>query len=121
MGMELLAEDFENWGDAPDWKRCAKFGYQIIEVRGTGGGCFRKMYADFLRGAEALDERLRAAKLAETMDSIAQEWTEFARLLQRIAEEQDRAAFAEASRAIRRLAMREENFWGRVLDTVGPG
>jgi hypothetical protein len=119
MGMELLAEDFENWGDAPDWRWCAKFGYQIIEVRGTGGGLFRKMYAQFLREADELDERLRAAKLAETMDSIANEWSEFARLLQRIAAEQDRAAFADASRAIRRLAMREENFWGKVLDTVG--
>jgi hypothetical protein len=119
MGMELLAEDFENWGDAPDWRWCAKFGYQIIEVRGTGGGFFRKMYADFLREAEALDERLRAAKLAETMDGIANEWSEFARLLQRIATEQDRAAFADASRAIRRLAMREETFWGKVLDTIG--
>lgn len=128
MGMELLAEDFENWGDAPDWRWCAKFGYQIIEVRGTGGGFFRKMYAEFLREvedpaqfawAEALDERLRAAKLAETMDSIANEWSEFARLLQRIAAEQDRTAFADASRAIRRLAMREETFWGKVLDTIG--
>ncbi len=119
MGMETLAEDFENWGDAPDWASCAKFGYQNIEVRGTGGGFFRRMYAQFLRELELIDERLRAASLAETMEGIADEWSEFARLLKRIAEEKDRAAFADASRAIRRLAMREENFWGKVLDVVG--
>jgi len=127
-GMELLAEDFGNWGDAPDWKWCAKFACQLIDGRGSGGGFFRKMYTEFLREitnpaqsmwAEALYERLRAAQLAETMESIANEWSEFARRLQHIATKQDRAAFADASRAIRRLAMREENFWGKVLDTVG--
>ncbi len=128
MGMELLAEDFENWADAPDWTLCSKFGYQNVEVRGTGGGFFRKMYAQFLREVEdpakfawveTMNERLRAAQLAETMEQIADEWSAFGRLLQRIAAEQDRAAFADASRAMRRLAMREENFWGKVLDTVG--
>jgi Butirosin biosynthesis protein H, N-terminal/Domain of unknown function (DUF4872) len=119
MGMETLAEDFENWGDAADWAVCAKFGYQNIEVRGTGGGFFRRMYAQFLREVELIDECLRAARLAEAMEEIAGEWSEFARLLKRIAAEKDRAAFGEASRAIRRLAMREENFWGKVLDVVG--
>jgi hypothetical protein len=128
MGMEMLAEDFENWADAPDWGLCAKFGYQNVEVRGTGGGFFRKMYAQFLREVEdpakfawveTMEERWRAAQLAETMEQIAEEWSTFGRLLQRIAAEQDRAAFADASRAMRRLAMREENFWGKVLDTVG--
>ncbi len=119
MGMELLAEDFENWADAPDAVLCAKFGYQNVEVRGTGGGFFRKMYAQFLREAETMDERLREANLAETMEQIAEEWSAFGRLLQHIAAEQDRAAFGDASRAIRRLAMREENFWGKVLDTMG--
>ncbi len=119
MGMELLAEDFENWADAPDWAACAKFGYQNIEVRGTGGGFFRRMYAQFLREAEAMDERLRTARLADAMEEIANEWSEFAQLLKRIAAEKDRAAFGDASRAIRRLALREENFWGKVLDTVG--
>ena len=119
MGMETLAEDFGNWADAPDAALCAKFGYQNIEVRGTGGGFFRRMYAQFIREAETMDGRLGAVKLAETMEQIAEEWSAFGRLLQRIAAEQDRAAFGDASRAIRRLAMREENFWGRVLDTIG--
>ena len=119
MGMETLAEDFENWADAPDAALCARFAYQNVEVRGTGGGFFRKMYAQFLREAEPLDERLRAANLAETLEQIADEWSAFGRLAQRLATEPDRAAFGDASRAMRRLAMREENFWGKVLDTVG--
>ncbi len=116
MGMETLAEDFESWGEASDWEWCARFAYQIIEKRGTGGGAFRTLYAAFLREAQARDELLRGAHLAETMTEIADEWSAFAALLKRISEEKHRAGFADASKAIRRLALREENFWGRVMD-----
>jgi hypothetical protein len=116
MGMETLFEDFEQWGSAPDWGICARFGYQNIEVRGTGGGFFRKLYAQFLRQAEQLDGDLRAAHLAETMEEIASEWTALGSILQRVAKEKDPALFKDASHATRRLAMREENFWGRVLN-----
>ncbi len=119
MGMEALAEDFVNWSDAPDWEICARAGYQLIEVRGTGGSLFRKMYARFLREAEALDERLRAANLADAMDEIAGEWSALANLLRDIAKEKQRGRFQDAGRAMRRLALREENFWGRVLNIVG--
>ncbi len=116
MGMESLAEDFENWGAAPDWVLAARFAYQNIAVRGTGGGFFRKMYAQFLREAEDVDTRLRDAKLADAMEEIAGEWTTLGGILQEIAEEQDPGRFQDAARAIRRLAMREESFWGRVLN-----
>src|SRR6476619_6227768 len=32
-----------------DWQWCARFCYQVIERRGTGGGNFRLMYSRFLR------------------------------------------------------------------------
>ena len=34
-----------------DWQWCARFGYQVIERRGTGGGAFRLMYSRFLEEA----------------------------------------------------------------------
>ncbi len=119
MGMEALAEDFASWADAPDWEICARAGYQLIEVRGTGGSLFRRMYAQFLREAETMDERLRAANLADAMEEIAGEWSALASLLQSIAKRKERERFREAGRAMRHLAMREENFWGRVLNIVG--
>ncbi len=119
MGMESVAEEFESWADLPDWEFCARMAYQNIEVRGTGGGMFRKMYAQYLQEAEALIAPLQGAKLAETMDEIAAEWSGLASILQRIAVERNAALYKEASRALRRLALREENFWGRVLNIVG--
>ncbi len=118
MGMEALAEEFESWADLPDGEWCARIAYQNIEVRGTGGGMFRKMYARYLREASARLPALREARLAETMEEIAGEWSELAGILQRIAAERNAALYKAASRAIRRLALREENFWGRVLRSV---
>jgi hypothetical protein len=41
-----------DWPDlAEDWRWCARFLYQVIERRGTGGGNFRLMYSRFLEEA----------------------------------------------------------------------
>lgn len=113
-GMKTLADDLAHWGDAPDWEFCARFGYQIIERRGTGGGAFRKMYAEYLRAAAALIPEWRAARLAEAMAEIADAWTRLAMQLKRVAEEKERARFADAQAALRAVIAREELFWQRV-------
>jgi hypothetical protein len=47
--LERLAAEVGSWPEAvEDWRWCARFAYQVIERRGTGGGCFRPMYARFL-------------------------------------------------------------------------
>ena len=114
-GMQTLADDFVSWGDAPDWQFCARFGYQIVERRGTGGGAFRKMYSDYLREAEEIAPDHRAAQLPDAMMDLAEAWTAFALLLKRISDEKNRALFAEAGDALRDLATREEDFWRAIL------
>jgi hypothetical protein len=114
LGMKTLADDFVNWGDAADWQFCARFGYQIIERRGTGGGAFRKMYAQYLREAEAIVPMLRAAQLPDAMAEIAEAWTALALLLKRVSDEKNRALLTDASGMLRQLATREENFWRKI-------
>jgi hypothetical protein len=47
-----LSEEAGDWpAAADDWQWCARFGYQVIERRGTGGGAFRLMYWTGLAGA----------------------------------------------------------------------
>lgn len=59
--------------DAPDWQWSARFNYQVIERRGTGGSNFRALYSRFLRevGREA-DAEL-AAQAAEHWSALAAE------------------------------------------------
>jgi hypothetical protein len=47
--LRRLTDEAESWPEeAEDWQWCARFAYQVIERRGTGGGNFRLMYSRFL-------------------------------------------------------------------------
>ncbi len=64
-----LAAEAGSWPEvAGDWQWCARFGYQVIERRGTGGGAFRLMYARFLEEAGRSDAPLAAAAAAAWTD-----------------------------------------------------
>jgi Butirosin biosynthesis protein H, N-terminal/Domain of unknown function (DUF4872) len=69
--LERLAAEAGSWPEAvEDWQWCARFAYQVIERRGTGGGCFRLMYSRFLEEAGRDEAPLAAAAAAR--------WTELA-------------------------------------------
>jgi hypothetical protein len=53
-----------------DWRWCARFCYQVIERRGTGGGNFRLMYSRFLAEAGYPESGL-AAEAAERWSVLA--------------------------------------------------
>jgi hypothetical protein len=60
--LERLAAEAGRWPETvEDWQWCARFAYQVIERRGTGGGCFRPMYARFLAEAGRAEAPLAAA------------------------------------------------------------
>lgn len=69
--LERLAAEAGSWPEAvADWQWCARFAYQVIERRGTGGGCFRLMYSRFLAEAGRAEAPLAAEAAAR--------WTELA-------------------------------------------
>jgi hypothetical protein len=79
--LERLAAEAGSWPETvEDWQWCARFAYQVIERRGTGGGCFRLMYSRFLAEA-GRDEAPLAAEAAAR-------WTELAEAF-RVASESD--------------------------------
>jgi hypothetical protein len=69
--LRRFAAEVGDWPEAAeDWQWCARFLYQVIERRGTGGGNFRKMYSRFLEEA-GYDEWTIAAEASEDWSRLA--------------------------------------------------
>jgi hypothetical protein len=72
--LRRFAAEVGDWPELDDWQWCARFNYQVIERRGTGGGNFRAMYSRFL------DEVGRAAEASLAAEASAA-WTALAEAL----------------------------------------
>jgi hypothetical protein len=105
--LAAAAADLPRWGAAPDWQWCARFAYQVIEKRGTGGGFFRKMYAAFLREAAPHCADIVRLGLAERMAEIAAGWTQLAQRLRAVSEAPSPSGFDEAAALLADVAGRE--------------
>lgn len=83
--MRRLAAELPSWAELEDGRWAARFGYQAIEKRGTGGGNFRALYAAFLRevGAHGVE-----APGASELEQAASAWTD-------AGEELKKGAFAD--------------------------
>jgi hypothetical protein len=107
-----LAAEAGCWPEAAeDWRWCARFGYQVIERRGTGGGAFRLMYSRFLAEVGNPAES-RAAEAAAR-------WTDLAEAL-RVASEPEapeRAAWRAVGEAASEVAAAEERLWASLAES----
>ncbi|HEX7059802.1 MAG TPA: BtrH N-terminal domain-containing protein [Solirubrobacterales bacterium] len=104
--VERLAEEAGSWPEAAaDWRWCARFGYQVIERRGTGGGAFRLMYSRFLEEAGRPEAPLAAEAAAR--------WTELATAFHAASEsdEPGPALWRAVDSAARLTAEAEERLW----------
>ncbi|MGB7991060.1 MAG: DUF4872 domain-containing protein, partial [Candidatus Methylophosphatis roskildensis] len=78
LALDTWINDLPRWETTGDWRWTTRFAYQVIEKRGTGGGGFRQMYAEFLTDASRNDERIRSYGLPTLMDECAKQWVELA-------------------------------------------
>jgi hypothetical protein len=104
--IERLRAEAGSWPEvAEDWQWCARFAYQVIERRGTGGGAFRRMYARFLEQAGRSEARLAAA--------AATCWTELADAFKAASEGEapDAALWRQVAEAAGRVAGAERRLW----------
>jgi len=110
--VQRLAAEAGSWPEATeDWQWCARFGYQVIERRGTGGGAFRLMYSRFLEEAG----RPEAALAAEA----AAAWTGLAGAFHAASEEEapDPGLWRQIDTAANRVAEAEDRLWSTLANT----
>jgi len=105
------------WQAHENWRWLLRFAYQVIEKRGTGGGGFRKMYAEFLREAGEMLPVVRSAKLVEMMQRSAAAWSGLAALL-KMASESDVFPIREIEGAIRHVRTLESQYVHQVISSL---
>ncbi|HEU5360559.1 MAG TPA: BtrH N-terminal domain-containing protein [Candidatus Deferrimicrobiaceae bacterium] len=111
-GIRRMAGEIRRWPEMTgEWAFAARFGYQIIEKRGTGGGLFRRIYARYLDEAASHHPPLAGARLAEKMVPVAEGWTKIAGRLKEISEEKNPGSFSRLSDPLLRQADMEQAFW----------
>ncbi|QLG49644.1 BtrH N-terminal domain-containing protein [Natrinema halophilum] len=118
--IRTFADDLPAWTTCDDVRWTARFAYQNIERRGTGGGAFRRLYATFLDtlGADAgLDPGF-----GERMHRIADGWTSLGSILKAVSDADGAAErteyLTEASDFAHDLADREEALFADLAKAV---
>lgn len=117
-GIAALARwqaELSAWPQIENWSWTARFTYQVIEKRGTGGGGFRYLYADFLEEAEALVPRLAGRGLPKKMRQVGHAWTGLALAL-KDASEKTSPDFGETAARLERLIELETDYHREVLE-----
>ncbi|HEX2467233.1 MAG TPA: BtrH N-terminal domain-containing protein [Solirubrobacterales bacterium] len=109
--LRRFAAEVASWPEqVDDWQWCARFNYQAIERRGTGGGNFRLMYSRFLEEAGSQE--------AEIVAEAAALWTELAERLREASElsDADPKAWSRVGQAADSVLEAEERLWGTLVE-----
>lgn len=111
-GMRHTAGELLKWPDqfSDRTLRMTLFNiYIFVEVGGTGGGCFRPMYARFLREAAVVTRNQALLRAGDAFDQIGAKFTEIALLFKDAAKTKDlKSRIATASEGFREIADKEE-------------
>jgi hypothetical protein len=108
--LRRLADEIGSWPEvAEDWQWCARFLYQVIERRGTGGGNFRRMYSRFLAEV-GREEAALAADAAERWTSLAEAAREASE-----SERADPPAWEALAQLAEEVTGAEQRLWSALL------
>jgi hypothetical protein len=104
--VQRLAAEAGSWPEvAADWQWCARFGSQVIERRGTGGGAFRLMYGRFLEEA-GRDEAALAVAASGAWTDLAEAFYAASKC-----DKPKSELWSKIDTAANRVATAEERLW----------
>lgn len=109
LGMELWAEELAFYDALPDWRVSLQAMARTIL---DSDALYRRIYLEFLQTCAPF---VPTSAAQTELSEIVNEWLQLANCLQDCAASAA-PALETPSRLVRRLAFREEHFWGKVLD-----
>jgi len=112
--LKAAASEVPAWRDLPDLAWTARFAYQLIERRGSGGASFRNLYAAFLNQAEAALPELSGSGLSDRMGEVAGLWTETAMVFKEISEGTDASGLDRAAELLTRIESGERSIFEEI-------
>jgi hypothetical protein len=112
--LEALIGDLPDWKEIADWQWSARFTYQIIERRGTGGAGFRTLYRQFLEEQEGRYPALQRLCLSQDLAVIEDIYHDMAAAFRQVSEEEI-PDFAPALPVLEKLLERETDFYQKIL------
>lgn len=119
-GLAALAtwqRDLQAWRHLDNWQWIARFAYQVIEKRGTGGGGFRRLYTDFLLEGKPIVPEIGEFDLIEKMADSARAWQALAESLKSVSEG-DLPEFDRVYAGIEKVAAAERRYHEAVLTAL---
>lgn len=112
--LEKLIDDLPQWKHSSDWQWSARFTYQVIERRGTGGAGFRTLYRQFLEEQEVRYKSLQKLALSSDLSIIENLYHDLAAVFRQISEK-DAPDFSAAASVLEKILERERTFYNRIL------
>lgn len=109
IGLSTFPDEVRSWEARADWRRCVRLAGQAMELRGCGGGFFRRLWARGLEETVRLGEP-RAAALSPLAEASAAAFTTLALELER-AHARETPRLAEAAELARRCVQAERALW----------
>ncbi|MEZ4551283.1 MAG: BtrH N-terminal domain-containing protein [Desulfobacterales bacterium] len=115
--LQKMKMEMPDWGKLDDCKWTARFIYQIIEKRGTGGSGFRLMYYDFLKEAAEFLPEISQIGLDQRMREASFAWRDFAITL-KDASEENSPVFSESIKKLNAIIAIETAYHKEVLNLI---
>ncbi len=112
--LEDLIGDLPNWKEAADWQWSARFTYQIIERRGTGGAGFRTLYRQFLEESEERYPGLREYRLSQDLAGIEALYHDMAAVFRAVSDGKE-PDFSPVRPVLEHLLERENALYRKIL------
>ena len=110
----MAEEMVSKWAKEENFSWTARFGYQAIEKRGTGGGGFRKLFALFLAEAADFLPDIQKAGLIDDALEAGQLWSQYALTLKKIFINNDAGLFKDAQTNLKAIYTAETALLGKI-------